>query len=73
MKWFTRLLGGPRKAYKFIHNEAELSHVVYARNRKQADRRMKAFLSEQMFGAFALWDDPADVEREFQKCRLDDN
>ena len=60
-------LGRPTQGVQIYTQRSRTSHVVYARNRKQADRRMKAFLSEQMFGTFALWDYPADVET---LCRI---
>ena len=69
MKWLTRLLGGPRKVYKFQHERGPV-HLVYARSLRQAEHRMRDFLSVKMFGEWGLFDDPAAVEREFRKCSL---
>ncbi len=70
MKWLRRLFG-PRKAYKFQHKEGP-THVVYARDIQEAERRMRSFLRAKMFSPFAMWYDPYAVDREFGKCRLVD-
>ncbi len=71
MKWFRRLFS-PRKAYKYQHGLGP-THVVYARDTEEAERRMKSFLEDQMFGSFAVFTYPGAVEREFEKCRLVDD
>lgn len=72
MRWLTRLLGGPHKSYKYQAGDDGPTHVVYARNLDQAEKRMRAFISDTMFGPFALFHYPASIERAFRKCRLID-
>lgn len=55
----------PKRRFLFTHSSGA-KRMIRAHDEESARRKMKAFLRDQIFGPFALFFDPLEVDRHMQ-------